>query len=120
MKKVLIIVLMLGVLVFPHPVAADANTTTISFSDLDLVSHSDIEIYGLNTTTWELLAVYNTSSTGIAFAPGVCQIVVRPSEVKRFSQPDTLFADALSFFETYWLPIVAILGLIALFVGRRR
>ena len=102
-------------------VALSGNETLISFSDLGLMTHSDVEIYGLNSTpgTWELLGVYNTSSPGLTFQPGTYQAVLRPSAVSRVTNPTTMLTDGLSFLETYWIQIFVVVGLIAILVRKR-
>jgi hypothetical protein len=105
------------------PASAD-NTTTISFSDLNLVTHSDVEIYGADANgTWSLLSVQNTTSTGLVFQPGVYSIVIRPSEQARFSSLSTFVTDFASWFETnalFLFAFGAFLAVILVATRRRR
>ena len=118
MRHVLILALILVAALF-IPVSA-INETTISFSDLSLVSKANLEIYGFNTTnlTWDYLGLYNTSSTGLEFEPGSYQVVLRPSSVGRLTNPVTLLTDAFSFLETYWLQILLGFALIVAIIRR--
>ena len=96
------------------PALADDNTTVISFSDLDLMTHADVQIYAQNGTAWELAGTYNTTSTGLEFEPGNYMVVLKPSAVARLWNPVTFLTDAFGFLETYWLQILLAFSLIIL------
>jgi len=108
----LLFVLLIGAIITP----VLAANVTISFSDLNLISRQDLEIYGYNDTSsqWELLAIQNTSSTGLGFEDGTYNIIVRPSAIARVTNPVTMFIDAVTFLETYWFQLVLVLGVIVL------
>jgi hypothetical protein len=110
MKRLPLLFLISIILIsIPWPVAAMDNTTTVSISNLNIITGSDIEIYGLDVNgTWSLLQVANTSTTGIVFQPGVYSMVFKPSAVARFSNLATLLPDMVSFFETYWVQFIFI------------
>lgn len=113
------LILILTFLLCLVPVSA-TNQTTISFNDLNLAEHNDLEIYGLNETTndWSLLAIYNTTSDGLIFEPGNYQIVVKGTAVSRLFNPSTMLLDAFSFLETYWMQIILAFGIIAIILRK--
>jgi hypothetical protein len=106
-------VLLVGVLAAPVTALFD-NETVISFQDLNIMEHNDLEIYGLNTTSgvWDLKGVYNTTSPGVTFSPGSYQIIVKGSAISRLANPATMLEDGFAFLETYWLQIFIALGII--------
>jgi hypothetical protein len=120
MWKCPIILLLLFALVATPVLAAN---TTILFNDLDLITHKDLEIYGLNDTSgkYELLGTYNSTSQ-LDFEPGTYTIVLRPSAIARFSNPVTWWSDFSSFFETNFNFIVAFFFFLAVvvYIARRR
>jgi hypothetical protein len=97
-----------------------AANVTISFSDLNLISRQDLEIYGYNDTIsqWELLSIHNTSSPGLGFEDGNYNIIIRPSAVSRLTNPVTMMLDAFTFIETYWLQIGLAFVLIIAFIRK--
>jgi hypothetical protein len=107
----------------PWPVAAMDNTTTISISDLNIVTGSNIEIYGLDANgTWSLLQIANTSSTGIVFQPGVYSVVMKPSEVSRFSDIGSLGSDFLTWSQTHFITLLSFgfMAAVLISIARRR
>ena len=115
-KKTLLII---GLLAFYCclPVLADI---TISFNDLNMVEHSDVEIYGLNETSsdWELLGIYNTATPGLVFSNGTYQIIIKGTAISRVTNPVTFLTDAFGFMETYWLQILLAFSLIVLILRK--
>lgn len=116
MRKIVIILLLLISLVFP---ALASNETVISFSDLNLISSVDLEVYGLNTSSsqWEYLALLNSSSQGVSFEPGNYQVVLRPSAILRTLNPATFLTDIMAFAVDNAVPLVFILFLISILIA---
>ncbi len=113
----------IALLLVAWPVSAMDNTTTISISDLNIVTGSNIEIYGLDINgTWSLLEVANTSSTGIIFQPGVYSIVMKPSEVSRFSDIGSLGSDFLTWSQTNFITLLSFgfMAAVLISIARRR
>lgn len=116
MKKGIIVILGLLALTVLNiaPVSGMENSTTLSFSDLNLMAHSDVQIYNGST----LIGTWNTTSNGITLDPGAYLIVLKPNAVSRLSNPGLMFLDTVAFIETYWLQLFLILG-IGVFVFRQ-
>jgi hypothetical protein len=118
MKKEFIALFVLMVLILAAPVMAEDNLTHISFSDLNLITHQDIQVFGYNTTsnTWDLKGVFNTTSTGLQFEPGQYNLVIKPSAPARLFDPVLAFEDFAGFVQnnlTILIVICFLLGGIA-------
>ena len=114
-KYLLLLILVIFAVVLVHPVTA----FNVSFSDLDLVTVQDVQIYD---TSGVLLASVNTSSSNIQIAATDVIMVLKPTEIKRWEDPFKAFADVAVYIETHLAAIVVIVFLIGLlfFAFRRK
>lgn len=119
----LLLIFLSSLIVLP---AWAANETTLCFSDLDLMAHSTLEIYGMNDTAdpnppnggWDLLSIQNTGTCGLTFTPGQYKIIVRPSSTSRLTNPTLMLTDAFAFLESYWLQILLGFALVVMIIRR--
>lgn len=118
--SVLVISVLLFCLFLP-PVSA---VQYISFAQPDTLTQKDLYLYGFNTTsaTYELLGLYNTTSSGIELPNGTdVMFILKPQYGTPLDNPLEAFGSALAFLETYWIQIGVSVFLIGLFVaGTRR
>ena len=105
MKRFIPVLCLLAMLILPA--SGYLNSTCISFSDLNLMAHRDIQIYNGSA----LIGTWNTTSNDICLDPGPYLIVLKPNAFNRLTNPVTMFQDGISFIETYWLQIFLILGI---------
>jgi hypothetical protein len=117
MRRFLPILLFLLPLI--SPVLASANSTTIVFSDSNLFSSSNLEVYAQNGTngTWELMGIYNTRSQ-LVFEPGNYNVNVKPASASPWGNLDEVVPSFFAFVQTYWIPLLIIAVVIA--IARRR
>jgi hypothetical protein len=128
MKWILCIVFLMGIIAGISPaLALTGNETTLSFSDLNWVSHSDLEFYGLYPNgTWVSLGIWNTTSSSLVLQPGVYSVVVHPSGVQRLSDPVTFLQDGFAWFQSNAIVILFIVVIIGILIaassgrGKRR
>lgn len=126
MKRTSLLLLFVFLSSFIFLPAAAQNETTLCFSDLDLMAHSTLEIYGMNDTAdpnppnggWDLLSIQNTGTCGLTFTPGQYKIIVRPSSTSRLTNPSLMLTDAFAFLESYWLQLLLGFALIVMVIRR--
>jgi hypothetical protein len=113
------VAVLMAVLLIGAPVSAlTGNETTLSFSDLNWISHSDLEFYGLYPNgTWASIGIWNTTSTGLVLAPGVYSVVIHPTGILRLSNPVTFLTDGFMWIQTNAFAIVFILICLGLLFG---
>lgn len=94
---------------FSAPVLA-AGEVTLSFSNLNLITRDDIQIYGQDegTGNWSLLGTFNTSSEGIVLDGGNYMFVVKPKSTDLIRTPMDLLDGVAEFTRT---------NLVALLIG---
>jgi hypothetical protein len=116
-SKLLLIFLSLF-LCFPGVMAAQY----ISFAQPDTLTQKDIYLYGFNNTTadYELLGLYNTTSTGIEVPNGTdLMFVIKPQYSTPLDDPGTWLSAMLSYVSSNLAALVIIIFLIGLLLTRK-
>jgi hypothetical protein len=114
------LVLLVGIIAggITPAMALTGNETTLSFSDLNWVSHSDLEFYGLYPNgTWVSLGIWNTTSSALVLQPGVYSVVVHPSGIARLTDPVTFLQDGFAWIQTNAFAATFIIILVGLFAA---
>lgn len=115
LKKWFLLILVLAALAIP------AAAQNVSFSNLGLAGSQDVLLYTYNATTGSqtLLGTYNTSDSQVPIPDGDFNIVLKPSNTARYSDPLLMMTDGLGFIETYWVQLFVLVFLLAIVLGRR-
>jgi hypothetical protein len=116
-SKLLLIFLSLF-LCFPGVMAAQY----VSFAQPDTLTQKDIYLYGFNNTTadYELLGLYNTTSTGIEVPNGTdLMFVIKPQYSTPLDDPGTWLSAMLSYVSSNLAALVIIIFLIGLLLTRK-
>jgi hypothetical protein len=112
---ILILVLVLGMI--PGLVSA---AVTISFSNLNMVTKDDIEIYGQDDLgNWTSSGIYNTTSTGIILDDGNYNFVVRPKSVDLIATPQGTLESLGDFVQTNLVALIIGVFLLGIVVWKR-
>jgi hypothetical protein len=117
-RAVIFILLLLLLLCVP----AVSATQYISFANPDAFTQNDIHMYGYNNTTssYGLLGQYNTTSAGIAIPNGTdLMFVLKPQSSNPLDDPAGWLSSTFSYVSTNIVPIVVIIFLIGLLLGRK-
>jgi hypothetical protein len=94
----------------------------ISFAQPDTLTQKDIYLYGFNNTTadYELLGLYNTTSTGIEVPNGTdLMFVLKPQYSTPLDDPGTWLSAMLSYVSSNLAALVIIIFLIGLLLTRK-
>lgn len=119
-KGIVLVLLLLSVLVIP------AGSTTITFSDNNLIQGYSIDIYALGNLTGSLnttlFARWNNSVvTPISLDPNGSYIgIIRQNQVARFNNINSLVTDLLNFFEANYVGLILVIIAMAVLLGIKR
>ena len=105
-------------LCFPGAMA----TQYISFAQPDTLTQKDIYLYGFNSTStdYELLGLYNTTSTAIEIPNGTdIMFVIKPQYGTPLDDPATWLASLLSWAQSNAVPLLFLALLLGYVVSRR-
>ena len=109
--SVFILMAILVVLLMPH-----ANAQTITMANPDNVGQRDIMVYYSNGT---LYGLYNTTSIITTDGNYSYIFTLKPQLSNPLDNPGTFLSTAFSFVETNLIPLIIIIFLAALWLGRR-
>ena len=94
----------------------------VSFSQPDTLTQKDIYLMGWNITSekFELLGLYNTTSTAIAL-PNDSDVlfVIKPQYSTPLDDPGTFVDSAFAYVQTNFIPLIAIMFLTGLLLTRK-
>jgi hypothetical protein len=105
-------------LCFPGVMAAQY----VSFAQPDTLTQKDIYLYGFNTTStdYELLGLYNTTSSGIEIPNGTdIMFVIKPQYSTPLDEPGTWLSATFSYVSSNLAAIIIILFLIGVVLARK-
>lgn len=105
-------------LCFPGVMAAQY----VSFAQPDTLTQKDIYLYGFNNTSsnYELLGLYNTTSTGIEVPIDTdIMFVIKPQYSTPLDEPGTWLSATFSYVQANLAPLIIILFLIGLLLTRK-
>jgi hypothetical protein len=94
----------------------------VSFAQPDTLTQKDIYLYGFNSTSadYELLGLYNTTSTGIEVPNGTdFMFVIKPQYSTPLDDPGTWLSAMLSYVSSNLAALVIIIFLIGLLLTRK-
>jgi hypothetical protein len=94
----------------------------ISFAQPDTLVQKDIYLYGFNNTTtdYELLGLYNTTSTGIEVPNGTdLMFVLKPQYSTPLDDPGTWLSSTFSYVSSNLAALIIIVFLIGLLLTRK-
>ena len=111
-------IFLLMLLCFPGAMA----TQYISFAQPDTLTQKDIYLYGFNTTSadYELLGLYNTTSTAIEIPNGTdIMFVIKPQYSTPLDDPGTWLSATFAYVSTNLAALIIIMFLIGLILVRK-
>ena len=111
-------IFLLMLLCFPGAMA----TQYISFAQPDTLTQKDIYLYGFNTTSadYELLGLYNTTSTAIEIPNGTdIMFVIKPQYSTPLDDPGTWLSATFSYVSSNLAALIIIMFLIGLILVRK-
>jgi len=111
-------IFLLMLLCFPGAMA----TQYISFAQPDTLTQKDIYLYGFNTTSadYELLGLYNTTSTAIEIPNGTdIMFVIKPQYSTPLDEPGTWLIATFAYVSSNLVALIIIMFLIGLILVRK-
>ena len=105
-------------LCFPGAMA----TQYISFAQPDTLTQKDIYLYGFNTTSadYELLGLYNTTSTAIEIPNGTdIMFVIKPQYSTPLDEPGTWLIATFAYVSSNLAALIIIMFLVGLILVRK-
>ena len=111
-------IFLLMLLCFPGAMA----TQYISFAQPDTLTQKDIYLYGFNSTStdYELLGLYNTTSTAIEIPSGTdIMFVIKPQYSTPFDEPGTWLSATFAYVSSNLAALIIIMFLIGLVLVRK-
>jgi len=105
-------------LCFPGAMA----TQYISFAQPDTLTQKDIYLYGFNSTStdYELLGLYNTTSTAIEIPNGTdIMFVIKPQYSTPLDDPGTWLSATFSYVSSNLAALIIIMFLVGLILVRK-
>jgi hypothetical protein len=111
-------ILLLLLLCFPGAMAIQY----VSFAQPDTLTQKDIYLYGFNTTSadYELLGLYNTTSTAIEIPNGTdIMFVIKPQYSTPLDEPGTWLNATFAYVSSNLAAIIIILFLIGVVLARK-
>jgi len=105
-------------LCFPGAMA----TQYISFAQPDTLTQKDIYLYGFNSTStdYELLGLYNTTSTGIEIPNGTdIMFVIKPQYSTPLDEPGTWLIATFGYVSSNLAALIIIMFLVGLILVRK-
>ena len=111
-------IFLLMLLCFPGAMA----TQYISFAQPDTLTQKDIYLYGFNSTStdYELLGLYNTTSTAIEIPNGTdIMFVIKPQYSTPLDDPGTWLSATFSYVSSNLAALIIIMFLVGLILVRK-
>jgi hypothetical protein len=111
-------IFLLMLLCFPGAMA----TQYISFAQPDTLTQKDIYLYGFNSTStdYELLGLYNTTSTAIEIPNGTdIMFVIKPQYSTPLDEPGTWLSATFAYVSSNLVALIIIMFLIGLILVRK-
>jgi len=111
-------IFLLMLLCFPGAMA----TQYISFAQPDTLTQKDIYLYGFNSTStdYELLGLYNTTSTAIEIPNGTdIMFVIKPQYSTPLDDPGTWLSATFAYVSSNLAALIIIMFLIGLILVRK-
>ena len=111
-------IFLLVLLCFPGAMA----TQYISFAQPDTLTQKDIYLYGFNSTStdYELLGLYNTTSTAIEIPNGTdIMFVIKPQYSTPLDEPGTWLSATFAYVSSNLVALIIIMFLIGLILVRK-
>jgi len=111
-------IFLLMLLCFPGAMA----TQYISFAQPDTLTQKDIYLYGFNSTStdYELLGLYNTTSTAIEIPNGTdIMFVIKPQYSTPLDDPGTWLSATFAYVSSNLAALIIIMFLVGLILVRK-